>query len=147
MTVGAYRGQQRERELHADHGGGADRVARLRAQPVDPGADKALKHLRNLGARALPEAPHALFVDQGTGLHQRGQAFLKEQRISVGAGQYRIQNVGADGVTDDGAGEVAFGFGRERGEGYLVGGEGRQVETVGAAGGQDQQRPFGNQAG
>ena len=43
------------------------------------------KHLRDLRDGAVAEVPDGLVPDQGTGLDQRGEPFLQEQRIALDA--------------------------------------------------------------
>ena len=87
--------EQRRGELGAEHRGGADRLLGGRAEPVHPGPDKALEHLRQLRSGRLAQRPGAALADQGPRLKQRAQPLLEEQRVAVGAVEHGGENLGS----------------------------------------------------
>ena len=100
--LGADHGlEQRQPELPAEDRRGHQRLPGAGIQPVDARQDDLLDRGRHLERRVVDEPPALLVVHHRTGIHERPDQLLQEERIALGGFEDPALHVGGQRVVAD----------------------------------------------
>ena len=107
--------EQRQPELPAEDRRGHQRLPGAGIQPVDARQDDLLDRGRHLERRVVDEAPTLVVVHHRTGIHERPDQLLQEERIALGGFEDPALHVGGQRVVaDERVQQLAAGVARQR---------------------------------